>query len=86
MEGQIVWWQSKAMWGAIITMALGIIRSISHPIDLTEAEVSLLSGQIIDFINQMLGLFMTITGFMAWYGRWTATRVVSNNIIKIPPK
>lgn len=84
MEGSIVWWQSKAMWGALITMALGIVRLTYHPIDLTEAEIALLSGQIVDFINQMLGLFMTVTGFMSLWGRKVATKTISNNLIKKP--
>lgn len=85
MEGQTIWWKSKAMWGALITMGLSLFSLLHQPINLDQASIDLLSGQIVNFIVQVGSLITLVSGFMSWWGRLTATKEMSKNVI-MPPK
>jgi hypothetical protein len=80
-----IWWSSRGIWASLITMAIGVIGLIYKPIDISEAEINLLAGNIVDLLVQLANVAIILSGFFSWYGRWQATREISNNMI-VPPK
>ncbi len=72
LEGEKVWWQSRRIWGALVTIAAGLISLVTGAI-MTPAEQEHLLGHVMQIMT-------IVGGIVAWYGGWKAEKKISNKI------
>ena len=63
------WWQSRAIWGAIMTAAAGLAGLAGYSIDAPAAT------------EAVIGLVSLIGAGLAWWGRVQAERPISRDVV-----
>jgi hypothetical protein len=68
MNGTKVWWQSKTVWGSIVSLLAGVATLAGVKLDAT------LQDQLAELV---VGIVNIVGGAIAWYGRVKAQGALS---------